>query len=122
MIFITGKNLIRGYINKVTEREMPNGGTVKSYKLGTREVKQDGTKVFSSWWFSTMGEARKKEGQLEEGKLVDITSFKMTNVSKKNDDGTWSRPFLDMRVSNFELYSPAGQQEPPEDEEESPFE
>jgi len=123
MIFVTENNpTTRGYINKVTERDMPNGGKIKNYLFGTRETKQDGTKVYSNWWFTTMGNARKNEAQLEEGAFVEIKGFKMTNVSKKNDDGTWSRPYFNMSVCDFEVVGASNESSSEEgNDEDSPF-
>jgi len=118
MIFITEKYpTFRGYINGVNEREMPNGGKAKSFKIGTRETKQDGTKVYSNWWFSTIGEAHKKEDQLTEGAFVTVTAFKMTNVSKKNDDGTWEKPYFRMQVSDFTVSGGNNSEAPSKDDE-----
>jgi hypothetical protein len=107
MIFITDKEhkapLFRGYVNKVFEKEY-NGGKIRTYKIGTSEKKQDGTKVYSSWFCGVMGEAKKKEDQLKEGVPIDVYGFKMTNISKKNEDGTWGKAFFNVMISDFEVH------------------
>lgn len=107
MIFITDKEhkspLFRGYVNKVFEKEY-NGGKIHTYKIGTSEKKQDGTKVYSSWFCGVMGEAKKKEDQLKEGAPIDVYGFKMTNISKKNEDGTWGKAFFNVTISDFEVH------------------
>jgi hypothetical protein len=108
MIFITDKEhkqpLFRGYVNKIFEKEY-NGGTIRSYKVGTTEKNQKGEKVYSSWFCGVMGDAKKNEDQLKEGTPIDVYGFKMTNVSKKNEDGTWGKAFFNVTISDFEVHS-----------------
>ena len=107
MIFITtndrSKPLFRGYVNKIFQKEY-NGGTIKTYKIGTSERKQDGTKAYSSWMCGVMGNARKNEAVLTEGSCIDVYGFKETNISRKNEDGTWAKPYLTMTISDFEIH------------------
>lgn len=123
MIFITDKEhkapLFRGYVNKVFEKEY-NGGKIKTYKVGTTEKNQKGEKVYSTWFCGVMGDAKKKEDQLKEGTPIDVYGFKMTNVSKKNEDGTWGKAFFNVTISDFEVHSfePRNTEEGNED---SPF-
>lgn len=117
MIFITEKDhskpLFRGYVNKIFERQVKNGGVIKTYSIGTSEKKQDGTKVYSSWYCTLIGDARKNEELLKEGTPIDVYGFKMTNVSTKQEDGTWSKPYLNINISDFEVHQFEQQQQQP---------
>ena len=108
MIFITDKEhknpLFRGYVNKVLENTMPNGGTIKKYVIGTSEKDKDGNKVYSSWFCTLIGDARKNEELLKEKTPIDVYGFKQTNVSKKNDDGSWGKAFFNIAISDFEVH------------------
>ena len=55
-----------------------------------------------------IGEARKKCSELNEGDMIDVYGFKQTNVSKKNDDGTFDRPFFNMSISDYEIHNGGG--------------
>ena len=108
MIFITDKEhkapLFRGYVNGVTERQGNNGGAIKTYRIGTQEKKQDGTKVFSTWFCGVIGEAKKNEELLKENTPIDVYGFKMTNVSKKNESGGYDKAFLNIMISDFKVH------------------
>ena len=123
MIFITDKEhkapLFRGYVNKIFEKEY-NGGTIRSYKVGTTEKNQKGEKVYSTWFCGVMGDAKKKEDQLKEGTLIDVYGFKMTNVSKKGEDGTWGKAFFNVTISDFEVHQ-FEQRNNEEGNEETPY-
>ncbi|MEI6296242.1 MAG: hypothetical protein WCO84_01170 [bacterium] len=110
MIFITrdktDKPLFTAYVNGITEKTLPNGGKIKHYILGTQETKKDGTKVYSSWFCGLMGNARKQEEitPLEKGNLIKVYGFKQTNISRKNDDGSFGKAFLDIQINEYSLY------------------
>lgn len=106
MIWITkkehdGKPLFSGFVNNISERETKNGGKIKTFTIGTSEKKQDDSRVYSSWFCTMIGNARKSCGELEKGDRIDVYSFKQSNVSKKNEDGTWGRAFFDMAISDY---------------------
>lgn len=125
MIFVTKdrseRPLAYAYVNGVTVRALPNGGEITTYTLGTSEKKKDGTKVFSSWFANVMGEARRQceARPLEKGDNIAIYGYKMTNVSKKNDDGTFGKAFFNMTISDYILQekngSSSSNDEAPED-------
>lgn len=125
MIFITDKEhknpLFRGYVNKVLEKTMPNGGTIKTYIVGTTEKDREGNKVYSKWFCNLIGEARKNEELLQENTPIDVYGFKQTNISKKNEDGSWGRAFFNMSISDFEVHQFEPRQTEPEDTENTPF-
>lgn len=128
MIFITRDHserpLFTGFVNGVTERTMQNGGTIKTYTLGTSEKKQDDTRVYSSWFCTLMGNARKaaEYRPLVKGDRINVYGFKQTNVSQKNPDGTWGKAFLNVIISDYTLFEnqEQGYQEKQLDEE-NPF-
>lgn len=112
MIFITNneKPLFYGYINGISEKILPNGSKITNYIIGTSELKNKEKKEYeySSWFFTLMGNARKKceEVPLKKGDKIAVTSFKATNVSKKLEDGSYSKPYLKMVISDY--YNPDG--------------
>lgn len=109
MIFVTkehdSKPLFRGYVNGISEHETKNGGKIKTYTIGTREKKQNDTYEYSSWFAVMIGDARKKCDSLKKGDMIDVYGFKQTNVSKKNDDGSWGRAFFNMAISDYVIHS-----------------
>lgn len=109
MIFISRNQLnqpIRGYVNKIFEHEGNNGGKIKTYSVGTTEKKQDGTKVYSTWYCNVIGSARQKEDQLQENTPIDIWGAKFTNVAKKDEaTGKWSKPYLNVAISDFDVHT-----------------
>ena len=109
MIFISRNQLnqpIRGYVNKIFEHEGNNGGKVKQYSISTSEKKQDGTKVYSTWYCNVIGSARQKEDQLQENTPIDIWGAKFTNVAKKDETtGKWSKPYLNVAISDFDVHT-----------------
>ena len=132
MIFIANKELVawlkehkmplfRGYVNGITERDGSNGGKIKTYRIGTQETLQDGTKANSTWFCRLIGDARKNEDQLKENVPIDVYAFKETNVSKKNEDGTYNKPYLNFLISDFEVHQFEPRQTEPEDTENTPF-
>ena len=116
MIFVTRdkseRPLFYAYVNDVREKSYPNGGKSTVYTLGTSEKKKDDTKVYSSWFVTLMGNARKacEERPLEKGDNIAVYGFKQTNVSKKNDDGTYGKAYLNLMISDYELQERQNQQ------------
>lgn len=112
MIFITkehdGKPLFRGFVNGINEHDTKNGGKITTYIIGTREKKRDENFEYSSWFAIMIGEARKKCSELSKDDMIDVYGFKQTNVSKKNDDGTFGRPFFNMSISDYEIHNGGG--------------
>ena len=115
MIFIANKKLVewlkanktplfRGYVNGITERDGNGGGKIKTYRIGTQETLQDGTKANSTWFCKMIGDAKKKEDQLKENTPIDVYAFKETNVSKKKEDGTYDKAYLNFMISDFEVH------------------
>lgn len=110
MIFITAQNdmpLFRARVNGVTEKQLPNGGKITTVILSTTEKDKDGTPKYSSWFANMMGQARKsfEADPLQKGDYINVFSFKQTNVGKKNDDGTFDRPFFNLTLNNYEKHS-----------------
>ena len=110
MIFITAQNempLFRARVNGVTEKQLPNGGKITTVILSTTEKDKDGTPKYSSWFANMMGQARKnfEADPLAKGDYINVFSFKQTNVGKKNDDGTFDRPFFNFTLNNYEKHS-----------------
>lgn len=112
MIFITsndGRPLFTAFVNGISEKEQNNGGTITNYILGTSEVKNKGkeneSKEYSSWFATLMGEAKRKNDSvpLKKGDRILIKSFKITNVSKKMDDGTYGKAYFNMKISDYDL-------------------
>lgn len=109
MIFITKqreeKPLFTAYVNSIIERPSNNGGTMKTYALGTSEKKQDESREYSSWFCGLIGNARKQCEQipLNKGDRIAVYGFKQTNVSKKNPDGTYTKAFLNIAISDYVL-------------------
>lgn len=131
MIWITkkehdGKPLFSGFVNGISERDTKNGGKVKTFTIGTSEKKQDDSREYSSWFCTMIGNAKKNCGSLEKGDRIDVYSFKQTNVSKKNDDGTWGRAFFNIAIADYVKHGESsgssyggGDSESPDDE--NPF-
>jgi hypothetical protein len=128
MIFIANKELVawlkehkiplfRGYVNGITEREGSNGGKIKTYRIGSQETLRDGTKENSTWFCKLIGDAKKKEDQLQEGTPIDVYSFKETNVSRKNESGGYDKAFLNFLIVDFEVrhFEPRNDSAPEED-------
>lgn len=110
MIFITAQNempLFRARVNGVTEKQLPKGGKITTVILSTTEKDKDGTPKYSSWFANMMGQARKnfEADPLAKGDYINVFSFKQTNVGKKNDDGTFDRPFFNFTLNNYEKHS-----------------
>lgn len=128
MIFITSeKPLFRAYVNGIVETTGKNGGIIKKLILGTSEKKQDDTREYSSWFAILNGNARKKfdENPLTKGDLIEIYSFKETNVSKKMENGEYSNPFFNMAIMDYNVKdgnnTTVKPQEENKDEDENPF-
>ena len=68
-----------------------------------------------------MGNAKRKEEELKEGVAIDVYSFKMSNVSKKNDDGTYSKAFLSIMISDFDIHQYVDYNNIPVADENTPF-
>ena len=64
MIFVTHKRnehpVFTGFINSVWERDLPGGGKIPMYNIGTGEKRQDGTRIHSSWVCDMIGPARRE--------------------------------------------------------------
>ena len=109
MIFVTRdrseRPLFYAYVNGITEKALPSGGKITTYILGTSEKKPDETRVSSSWFATVMGNARKEceDHPLEKGDNIAVYGFKQTNVSKKNDDGTFGKAFFNLTISDYVL-------------------
>lgn len=112
MIFITSNNekpLFTAFVNGINEKILPNGGVIKNYILGTSETKFKGqeneNKEYSSWFVTLIGEARKKNEArpLQKGDRILVKGFKQTNVSRKLDDGSYSKAFLNISISDYDL-------------------
>lgn len=108
MIFITSNEtpLFRAYVNGVTEKELPSGGKITTIILGTSGKNTDGTKKYSSWFVNLIGSARKENevNPLQKGDIINVYSFKQENVSKKNEDGSFGKPFFNMSINMYEKY------------------
>lgn len=110
MIWMTAdKPITYAFVNTVQTREN-NGVTYTTYGIATSSKKQDGTYENSTWWASLMGEARKKNDMrpLVKGDKIAITSLKLTNVAKKQPDGSWGKPFLNVAIGNYDLQGANG--------------
>lgn len=112
MIFVTssdGKPLFTAFVNGINEKNLPNGGVITNYILGTSEVKFKGKenekKEYSSWFTTLIGEAKKKNEvkPLQKGDRILVKGFKQTNVSTKSDDGTYGKAYFNMAISNYDL-------------------
>lgn len=126
MIFITNKEkpLFGGYVNGIIDVKTSNGGVLKKINLGTSEKKQNGTKEYSSWFAILIGEARKKneEKPLQKGDYIQINSFKITNVSKKTEDGKYGNPYFNMTIMDYTVKSANNSTTQEDDlDEENPF-
>lgn len=113
MIFVskdrTDAPLFTGYVNKIWERELPNnGGTIHTYSVGTRERLPDHTKRYSTWSCELIGAARRKaeSAPLQEGDRIAVYSMKMTNISKKTEEGKWGKPFLHVYINDYDVDEP----------------
>lgn len=111
MIFMTRKRnempVFTGFINGTWERELPNGTKITMYSVGTRERRQNGDKVHSSWRCDFIGAAR-KEAEIsppQKGDMINVYGVKFTNVSRKKEDGTWDQPFLRISISDYTIGS-----------------
>lgn len=95
----------RAYVNKVYTQEMSNGGKIKKILLSTSEKKKDSDeRIYSSWFVTLAGEARKKDEQkpLDKGDVIKITSIKFSNPSLKQEDGT-IKSFLNVTVMDYDM-------------------
>lgn len=101
-----------------------NSGTYPKARITTSEKNKDGEwdKSKTSSWFATFfGEAKEKASELDGTERIKITKGKITNISKKQDDGTW-KSYLNVIVFDFE--SPNGssnKRQETVEEEEFPF-
>lgn len=107
MIFITTpeseRPLFTGYVNRIWERQITNGSKIPMFMVGTREKKQDGTKQYSEWRCDLIGKARHKneEDPIREGDYIQVYGVKMTNISRKKEDGTWDKPFFRIAITDY---------------------
>lgn len=109
MIFVTKQRnempVFTGYVNATWERELPNGNKIPMYSIGTREKQRDGGKRYSSWSCDLIGQARRDAeiNPLKKGDKIDVYGVKMTNTSRKKEDGTWDKPFLRVSISDYAI-------------------
>ena len=115
MIFVTHKRdempVFTGYVNSVWDRELPNGSKIHMYNIGTREKRQNGDRVHSSCACDFIGNAR-REAEInppQKGDMISVYGVKLTNTSRKNEDGTWEKPFLRISISDYTIGSSYGQ-------------
>lgn len=93
------------YVNGVYKRNVSSGGTIKTIQISTNEKKKDSDeRVYSSWFVTLAGEARKKDEAkpLAKGDKIKITSIKFTNPSVKQEDGSF-KSFLNITLMDYEL-------------------
>lgn len=109
MIFVTKRRdespIFYGYVNAVWGRELPNGNKVHMYSVGTSEKQRDGSFRHSSWSCDLIGQARRNAEvrPLSKGDKIAVYSLKLTNVSRKKEDGTWDKPFLRVSINDYDL-------------------
>jgi hypothetical protein len=106
MIFITREYpYFDALVKGVTEREMQNGGTIKTYRLSTRSKNQDGTFKYSTWFAQLFGKARDSAELLKEETVIRVYGFKEENTSRKFEDGTFSKAnqFFNLSICDFEV-------------------
>lgn len=117
MIFVTRnrdeKPLFSGFVNAVTETDMPNGGKLKKFMIGTSERRKDDTREYSSWPVVMIGNARTVCDELEKDTMIDVYSVKLTNTAKKNDDGTWGKNYLNVYINDYVIHEANGESAPP---------
>jgi hypothetical protein len=70
-------------------------------RIGTSEKNQKGDYVNSTWFASFVGDAFKKIDELEIRDSIKILKGKVSNVSEKQDDGTYKN-YLNVAVFDFE--------------------
>lgn len=93
------------YVNGVYKQNVSSGGTIKKIQISTNEKKKDSDeRVYSSWFVTLAGEARKKDEAkpLAKGDKIKITSIKFTNPSVKQEDGSF-KSFLNITLMDYEL-------------------
>lgn len=93
------------YVNGVYKQELSNGGTIKKIQISTSEKKKDtDERIYSSWFVTLGGEARKKDEAkpLEKGDRIVIKSIKFTNPSVKQPDGTF-KSFLNITIMDYDI-------------------
>lgn len=93
------------YVNGVYKQNTSNGGAIKKIQISTNEKKRDSDeRVYSSWFVTLAGEARKKDEArpLAKGDKIKITSIKFTNPSVKQEDGSF-KSFLNITLMDYEL-------------------
>lgn len=93
------------YVNGVYKQELANGGTIKKIQISTSEKKKDtDERIYSSWFVTLGGEARKKDEAkpLEKGDRIVIKSIKFTNPSVKQPDGTF-KSFLNITIMDYDI-------------------
>lgn len=124
MIFITNERpLFSAFVNGIVEVKTKNGGIIKKVILGTSEKKQDDTREYSSWFATLNGKAKQKneENPLKKGDLIEIYSFKETNVSKKLENGEWGNPYFNMAIMDYKMKDSYNKPTPSEESDENPF-
>ena len=124
MIFITRKYpYFDAKVNGITEKEMQNGGKIKTYRLSTRSKLQDGTYRYSTWFAQLFGDAKQDADKLQDGSLIRVYGFKEENPSKKFDDGTFSKAnqFFNISICDFEVKEPYDSQKSEPEEKDPPF-
>jgi hypothetical protein len=101
MFFIKNAFAVVWGIDKIEER-------YAKVRIGTSEKDQQGKYVNSNWFSTFVGKAREKVEALEPRDRITITTGKITNISKKQEDGTY-KTYLNVVVFDFEMQSaPSG--------------
>ena len=107
MLYFKDQFAVIWEVQKVEER-------YSKVRLGTSEKDQEGNYVNSNWFTTFLGNAHKSVTTLSAKDRVKITG-KVTNVSKKQDDGTF-KTYMNVVVHSFQKSDPpsgSGMDTPP---------
>lgn len=70
-------------------------------KISTGEKDKEGNYIYSNWFALFVGKAKEKLPTVKQGDRVTIKTGKISNISKKMDDGTW-KTYFNVVIFDFE--------------------
>ena len=107
MFFIQNAFAKVWHVDKIEER-------YAKVRIGTSEKDQQNNYINSNWFATFVGKAREKIETVEAKDRITILSGKVTNVSKKKEDGTYVT-YLNVVVFDFDKQAPTGQTDKTDD-------
>lgn len=118
MFFIKDTFAVVWSVDKIEDR-------YAKVRIGTSEKDQQGVYINSNWFATFVGKAKNKAETLNAKDRINILSAKISNVSKKQEDGSY-KTYLNVVVFDFEIHTFQNNQDSPpiveeSDENELPF-